>query len=159
MEKVVVLFYKLEECYDRGEGYCARVEKIHELLKSLEKIKERYDSDKIILSAYSDYSWDEKATLLTEVSMNIHENYNFIEFGKKFYDGKMTPALVNEYINELSETRDLKKVIFINNEQIFCTPASGSTNIIIDGGLENIVNALDIYSREDKSYSYKYINQ
>ncbi len=151
MDKVVLIMLRLEECYDKGEGYYSRQNIMPDFYESLRILLENSDSDKVLLSFFSDYSWDDKAVLTTELSMNMKEEDDYIMFGRNFYQAKNKKKQIFEYIKDLSKQNEISRVIYIDYKPFLNIKSADS--IKVDNGFKSLVSALSNYSK--KQYVYE----
>lgn len=150
MDKVVLIMLRLEECYDKGEGYYFRQNIMSDFYENLRMLLENNDSDKVLLSFFSDYSWDDKAVLTTELSMNMKEKDDCIMFGKNFYQAKNKKREIYQYIKDLSKKSEISRVIYIDYKPFLNIKAADS--IRVDNGFKSLVAALGAYSKNQYVY-------
>lgn len=163
MEKVVVMFCKIEESFKAEDTYKSRKEQIPFFLNLIENIKNEEQVSKIVLSFISDKNMYDSYIANTEISMNMptYDN-NTLIFGKNFYNDfnynpqnqgkclleKNNPnaGLMNRvisYVSDLSNKYYVEDIIFVYPEPI---PMPNFMNLIVSsGGLKPLIEKLNYY--------------
>lgn len=178
MEKVVLVFCKIENCYDGNEGYNNRKENLPQLFEKLEKIKNVSDADKVIFSLYTNDIYANQYIKPTEIFINLKENNSSIDICRNFYKDEnhevvnSLPAGNNykivlhdsnvtmgkemvRFINESRHTYNISRTIFITDTE---SPIQlpGSDVVIAYGGLKSVIASLDEYINNIKIRRYNY---
>lgn len=178
MEKVVLVFCKIENCYDGDEGYEKRKPDMPLFFEKLKKIKEISNADNIMFSFFTDKNYGTYYIKPTEININLKAEKSYIKLSNQFYkdeshvlnhhksiedcyeitkhtDSKTIESEILEYINKSFNDYDVKNIIFITDGEL-PVKCDYSDKIVTQAGFQNLISSLDSYIEEKNAKKYTY---
>ena len=178
MEKVVLVFCKIENCYDGNEGYENRKNIMPFFFEKLEKIRKINSADTILFSFFTNQDYDVYYIKPTEININLKDKTTCIKVSNQFYKneshvfnyyknvedcyeirkhvGSKTMDLeILEYIDKSYSMYDVKNIIFITDNDL-SPEYDNYDKIVAIAGFQNLVLSLDHYIEEKSTKIYTY---
>lgn len=178
MDKVVLVFCKIENCYDNGESYEKRKNQMTLFFEKLRNIKKINNADRVLFSFFSYEPYETYYIKPTEIVVNLTNEYKFIDMSKhifkdesheinyhkpiencyeitKHIDSVTLESEIIRYINESQNNYDVQNIIFITDEKI--PVEDNSYDIVItQPGFQHLISSLEKYEENVDTKKYRY---